>query len=185
MSCNVLAVNPVPSDGGVGESGRTLREGVNEALDPLDLEELIENAADVINANLCCGAQLVDVMDALEGNEDVTDEGGDDVTDQTDMVDDVTDDAFDDDVTDEPDMEDDVTDEAFDDDVTDEPDMDDDVTDETGDVIDDEDEALRASVQLTLEGEINRVKQFYFCIPNLIYYANSAAAVITMEHNAP
>ena len=152
MSFNVLAINPVPSDGGVGESGRTLREGVNEALDPLDLEELIENAADVINANLCCGAQLVDVMDALEGNEDVTDDGGDDVTDQTDMVDDVTDEAFDDDVTDEPAMEDDVT-------------------DENGDVIDDEEEALRASVQLTLEGDINRVKQFYFCTLNLFSYA--------------
>ena len=160
MSYNVLAVNPVPSDGGVGESGRTLREGVNEALDPLDLEDLIENATDVINSNLCCGAQLVDVMDALEGNDDVTDEFGDEVTDEPNMEDDVTDEA-DDDVTDEPDMEDDVTDEAFDDDVT----------DENGDVIDDEDEALRASVQLTLEGEIDRVKQFYFYIPNLFSYA--------------
>ena len=83
------------SDGGVSGSGRTLQEGVSNALDALDLENIIDAASDVINDNLCCGAQLVDVDDAQDDN---TTDADDDVTDQDDGADDDVTNQDDDDV---------------------------------------------------------------------------------------
>ena len=119
------------SDGGVSGSGRTLQEGVSNALDPLDLENIIDAASDVINDNLCCGAQLVDVDDAQDDN---TTDADDDVTD--------ADDGADDDVTNQDD--DDVDGSG------------DGVTDQDGDVA--ESDILDASVRLTVDGDITRVR---------------------------